>query len=193
VVAGDHALAQLLHAGAVQGGAELRLAEQEGLQQRLVVGLEVRQHAQFFHRARRQVLGFVDDQQGALALVVDIAQELLQARQQVGLARAFVRQAEGRDHHAQRVVRIQVGVDDVGGDDLVGGQAVEQVAHQRGLAGTDFAGDDDEALALRQAVLEVGHGALVALAAEEEVRIGAQLEGLGGKSVVSLVHLMGSA
>ena len=177
----------------MQRGPEFGLAEQEGLQQRFVVGLEVRQHAQFLDRARGQVLGLVDHQQGALALAVDLAQELLQARQQVGLARALVRQAEGRHHHAQGVVRVEVGVDDVRGHDLVGGQPVEQVAHQRGFTGTDFAGDDDEAFALRQAVLEVGHGALVALAAEEEVRVGTQLEGFGGEFVVGLVHLMGSA
>jgi hypothetical protein len=96
VVAGDHALAQLLHAGAVQGGAKFRLADQEGLQQALVVGLEIRQHAQLLDRARFQVLGFIDHQQRALALLVGRAQELLEAGQQVGLADVFVGQAEGR-------------------------------------------------------------------------------------------------
>ena len=68
VAGGRHALAELLHLGALQDLAELGLADQEALQQRLVAELEVRQHAQLFHRARRQVLRLVDDQQAALAL-----------------------------------------------------------------------------------------------------------------------------
>jgi hypothetical protein len=68
VAGGRHALAELLHLGPLQDLAELGLADQEALQQRLVAELEVRQHAQFLDRARRQVLRLVDDQQAALAL-----------------------------------------------------------------------------------------------------------------------------
>ena len=51
VAGGRDALAELLHLGALQDGAELGLADQEALQQCLVAELEVGQHAQLLERA----------------------------------------------------------------------------------------------------------------------------------------------
>ena len=48
-------------------------------------------------------------------------------------------------------------------------QAVEQAAQQRGLARTDLAGDDDKAVVAQHAVVQIGLGAPVLLAAEIEI------------------------
>ena len=56
------------------------------------------------------------------------------------------------------------------------------------LAGADFAGDDDEAFVARDAVLQVGLGAPVLLAAEEEVGVGVELERLARQPVERFVH-----
>ena len=47
---GGHPLAELLHFGALQDLAKLRLPDQEALHQRLIAKLEVRQHTQLFNR-----------------------------------------------------------------------------------------------------------------------------------------------
>src|SRR5690606_797118 len=51
-----------------------------------------------------------------------------------------------------------------------------------------LAGDDDEALSLREAVTEVRQRLAVGDAAEIECRIGRQLEGLSGKAVEVVEH-----
>ena len=188
VAGGGHALPELLHLGALQDLAELGLADQEGLQQRLVAELEVRQHAQFLDRLRRQVLRLVDDQQAALALAGLADQEGLDRDQQLGLRRVLDVDAERRADHAQRVFGAELRGDQVADDDIAAVQAVDQRAQHRRLAGADLAGDDDEPLVARHAVLEIGAGAAVLLAAEVEAGVGVELERLAAQPVEAFVH-----
>lgn len=164
------------------------LPQQEGLDQRTFAGLEIGQHAQLFHSARRQVLRLVHHQQRALALTRGRGEKILQILQQCGFGQAFVLQAERRGHATQGVLRIQLGRHQLRRHQIVGLELTEQVTYQRGLAGTDLAGDDDESLAQRQAVIQVGHRPLVALGAEEKSRIGIELERFGAKAVIVFVH-----
>ena len=108
--------------------------------------------------------------------------------QQVRLLDVLRAQAERRCHQAQRVFRVELRADEVAGDHLLRVELVEQAAHDRGLAGADVAGDDDESFVLVQAVLEVGHGAPVLPAAEVERRVRIELEGLARESVEGFVH-----
>jgi hypothetical protein len=101
---------------------------------------------------------------------------------------AFVLQPERGGHAAQRVVGVELGRHQLRGHQVVGLELAKQVAHQRGLAGADFAGDDDEALAERQAVIQIRHRPLVPLGAEEETRVGIELKRLGAKAVIVFVH-----
>ena len=77
------------------------------------------------------------------------------------------------------------------GDHLLRIQLGQQAAHHRRLARADIAGDDDEALVLVHAVLEIGHRAPVLPAAEVERRIGIELKGLVGEPVEGFVHAVG--
>jgi hypothetical protein len=79
-------------------------------------------------------------------------------------------------------------VDQVAGDDVAAVQSLDQAPQHHRLAGADLAGDDDEALVARDAVLEVGLGAPVLLAREVELRVGVELEGLAAQPVEGLVH-----
>jgi hypothetical protein len=72
---------------------------------------------------------------------------------------------------------------DLCGNDLLRIELLEQAAHDRCLAGADFAGDNDEAFALIEPVLEIGKRALVPAAAEEERGIRVELEGLAGQPI----------
>ena len=184
-----HALAQLLHRRRLEQAAQLRLADQEALQQRMVAELEVRQHAQFLDSARVEVLRLVHDQQRMAPLRRQRGQEGLQRRDQVRLGAAGLRRnAEGGDDRLQQLARLQLGADDLRRQHLLAVQPVEQHAHQRGLARADLAGDDDEALGLRDAVLQVGQRAAVAAAVEVERRIRVELEGRAAETEVGFVH-----
>lgn len=186
---GRHTLAELLHLGLLQDAAEFRLADQKGLQQGLVGELEVGEHAQFLDRTRGEVLRLVDDEQAALALGDLVDEEGLQRHQQLGLGRILDAHTEGRADHAQRVFGIELGRHDIADDDIAAVQAVQQPTQQRGLAGTDLAGDDDETVIAQHAIVKVGLGPAVLLATEVEVGIRAELEGLAAQPVKGFIHV----
>ncbi len=60
MIGGEHALSELFEVLAAEHGAELRLAEQDGLHAGASVDGDVRQHPQLFQRAERQILHLVD-------------------------------------------------------------------------------------------------------------------------------------
>src|SRR3546814_14688161 len=60
-------------------------------------------------------------------------------------------------------------------------------AHRR-LAGGEIAGDDDEPLALRQAIAQIGHRLAVRPAFKIESGIGRQLERASGEAIELIVH-----
>ena len=178
----------MLHLGALHDVAEFRLADQEALQQGVVFELEVGQHAQLLDRRGGEVLRFVNDQQRALARRGDRHEVGLDRQQQAGLVEVAAGHAKSGGDHAQHVVGVDLGADDVGGDHAFGVELLKQAAHDGGLAGTDLAGDDDEAFALVQAVLEVGHRPPVAATTVEEGGIGVELEGLAAEFEECFVH-----
>ena len=188
VVRRDHALAELLHCRGSHQVAQLRLADKKALQQRLVAALEVREHAQLFDRAGIEVLRLVDDQQRSLVLLEQHQQEGFDRGQQARLVFLRHANAEGLGDRTQQVVSVELRADDLRGDDRLDVELLEQRAHQCGLAGADLARDDQEALALVHAVLQIRKRARVPLAAEVEGRVGAELERLAGKAVEVFVH-----
>jgi len=189
VIGRGYPLAQLLELGALHQQAQLGLAHQKALQEPLVAELEVGQHAQFFDRAAREILGFVDDQQGALALRHERHEERFELGEQLRLVDRLRRQSERHGDGMQQLLRVELGRDQLGGNESVGIDLFEQAAHKRGLTGTDFSGDDDEAFTLVHAVLQVGEGALVAATAVEKGGIGIELKGLAGQPEKRLVHV----
>ena len=49
---------------ATAASAQLRLADQNGLQQQVLAGIEVRQHTQLLQAAHAEILRFVNDEHG---------------------------------------------------------------------------------------------------------------------------------
>ena len=117
-----------------------------------------------------------------------LAEEGLQRREQHRLVEPIHRKPECHGDRAQHVVGVELRADELRGDDLARIELLEQAAHDRRLAGADLAGDDDEAFALVQPVLEIGEGALVAPAAEVERRIGIELERFARQPEERFVH-----
>ena len=174
---GDHPLAQLFELGMLeQRLAELGLAEQQGLQQRMRTELEVRQHAQLFERADRQVLRFIDDQQAAPTGAGFLVEEAFDRAQRRRLVMAFDQQAESLRHDMHQLFAVELAGDDLGGGQPGRIDSRHQMRDQRGFARADFAGDDDKAFALRQTIAQIGQRLAVRQAFEIESRIRRQLE-----------------
>src|SRR5262249_49979745 len=94
VTCADYPLAKLRHFGALHRAPEFRLPDEEALQQRVRLELEVRQHPQLFDGPRREVLRLVDDEQRALPLLAHRDEKRFQRQQQVGFLDAFGLQSE---------------------------------------------------------------------------------------------------
>ena len=97
-------------------------------------------------------------------------EELIQVDQALGLAGADRLHAPVVEDVLEHAVPRQRRVVDVGYGMLVV-EPLEERAQQRRLAGADLAGEDDEALALADAVDELGQRFAVARRLEEELRI----------------------
>ena len=91
---GDDPLAELFEIGFGESLSELRLADQQHLQQGFPVRLKVRQHAQLFERVMGEPLHLVDDNQSDLSLVVQADQLVLQSAKQLSFAAAADREPE---------------------------------------------------------------------------------------------------
>jgi hypothetical protein len=83
------ALAQLAQARAVQAVAQLRLAQQDDLQQLAVVGLDVGEQADLFEQVLGQILRLVNDEHGFLALLDLFQQKFADGRDGVQRSRPF--------------------------------------------------------------------------------------------------------
>ena len=115
---GNHPLAQLVKLRVFeQRLAELRLAQQQGLEQRMRAELEVREHAQLLERADRQVLRFIDDQQAAPTGACLVVEEALDRAERGGLVMPLDHQAEGLGDDMDHFLAIKPA-----GDDLRGGE-----------------------------------------------------------------------
>ncbi len=168
--------------------AKLGLSDQECLQQRLLAKLEVGQHSQLFYCARRQILRFVDDQQAALAFSDLCHKECLDRHQQIGFGNILDTDTKGSADHAQCVLGIKLGADQIGGRHRVGVHAVEQASNDCCLACADLSGNNNKTFVPQQAILKVRLGAPMLLAAEIEARIRIELKRLAGQPIKSFVH-----
>ena len=85
VIRRGYALPQLLQLRPLHELAQLRLADQETLQEPLVAELEIGQHAELLNRPAGEILRLVDNQQRALALRHERDQERFELGQQLRL------------------------------------------------------------------------------------------------------------
>ena len=178
VVARDHPLRQLLHAGLGEPVAQLRLPDQHDLQQLVGVGLEVGQQAQLLQHVRRQVLRLVDHEQAVAAGGVALQQELVQ-RVDVVLHRAQGRHGDSElvAHRLQQLGHRQLGVEDVGHVGALGHLA-EEAAADGGLAGAHRPREQHEAAPASDAIEQVRQRLPMTPAHVEEARVGRDREGI---------------
>ena len=185
---GDDALTELLHLGLAQNVPELRLADQENLQQRPVVALEIREHSQLLKGARGKVLHLVDDKKAAGRAVCRLVEKLLDLVKKGGLVIVGAFDAELGRHDPQQVDVLETAADDPRGRPGAVDQPRQEVVDQGRLAGADLARDDHEALALAEPVAGVSEGLLVRALTEEEPGIRRDLKRQLFQIVEGFIH-----
>ncbi len=171
----NHPLGELLHVGPGQHGAQLGLADQHDLQQLAFAGFQVGQEAQLLDDFGRQVLCLVDDEHVVLAGGVGLEQKRVErvhmvGHRGVGLAPGRVVDVKFVVDGAQQLDHGELGIEDVG-DVAVLGNLLQKGAAHRGLAGTDFAGEQHKAATPAQSVQQMGQRLAVPLAHEQITRV----------------------
>ena len=184
----SHPLCKLLQLGALQQVPELRLAHQDDLQQLVLVGVDVGEHAQRLHGGRAEVLGLIDDQHHPPSLSVLVDKKPLERVIPRHRRRNVMGQPEGQHDPFGQVGKIRVGIGDQAHHDLLT-QIVEKSTDQRGLATTDVATDHRETGSVVQCVLQHGVGERVPLAHVKKVGIGLNGEGFFLQSVKRFIHV----
>jgi len=159
------------------------------LDQGAAANLEVGEHTQLFQRRHGQVLRLVDDQQGPPPRALIPLQLQLDRVEKPGLFHLMGVDAEPLGDEAQHVVALDLGGDEADRIETLPVDAGHEMADQGRLARADLAGHDDEALALGEAVAEIGHGLPVRATVEPEARVGGQLKRLPVQAVMIGVHM----
>jgi hypothetical protein len=186
-VADRDALGYLAERRVLELGLELRLAHQDDLQELLGGRLQVGDEAQVLQDLGAQVLGLVDEENHRPAALGLGQQEVVQRLELLQPGQALHRQVQLRAHEGHDLVEAERGV--VEEDDLDAGvQVVHQPTEQRRLPRAHLAHQDDEALALQDAVQQRGVRLLVDPVAVEEARVGRGVEGLLAEAEVGRVH-----
>ena len=167
---------------------ELRLAEQQLLQQWVRTELKIAHHPQLFERFETEVLRLVDHQQAAATVTRFLVQEGLDRTQCARLVLSGDVETETLRDEMDKLRSVQIAGHDLADRHLLGIDLAHQVRDHRRLARSDLAGDDDEALALRHPVAEIAQRLAVRDALEIEIRVRRQLEGSARETVILVEH-----
>jgi hypothetical protein len=168
-------LSELAKAVIVQAVSELRLAEQDDLEQFAIFGFEVGEESDLFEEFGGEVLGFVDDQDGVAAVEEEIDKELIESGEGFEAVHAFGVETILEGDGTEELVGIEDGIEDEGGG-VVFAEFLEDGAADGGFAAADLAGELNEALAFADTVDEVVEGFTVSGVVKKVARVGRQIE-----------------
>ena len=172
VVARGDALVQLAQLRAGQHRRQLRLADQDNLQQLLAVGFQVGQQPDLLQYVVVQVLGLIDQQYRLAPQYMVHQQEMVQlvGQRLEGEVVAVVVDDQLVADRGEQFHRVQRRIEDDGDVGIVG-QLLQQAAVDGGLARAHFTGQENESAARTHAVEQMRQGIPVARAHKQIARI----------------------
>src|SRR5205814_1375290 len=132
MVADGDPLAELAEVVLVEAVAQLRLAEQNDLQQLARVGLEVGKQANLLQEGWAEILRFVDDQHGVAASLDFVEEELVDGGNGVQTVQSPHIQAELHGHGFDQLIGIEDWIEDQGGGEVLS-QLLEHGSAKGGL------------------------------------------------------------
>ena len=187
-----HALRELRQVGPAHRVAQFGLADQDQLQQFVLVRIDVGEHAQLFQRFPAQVLRLVENQDDPALFGIFLDEVSLKQPEQIdigGLRRRHL--IERQQDPAQQLAAVAMGIGDQADPHIVA-DLFQQVMQQRRLARTDLAGDQGDRGAGQQAIFQDGKGAFVRDRPEQKVGIGHQRKRALGQAEVAGIDIEGT-
>ncbi len=187
MAAQGNALVQLAKRVGLQQLSQLRLAHQNNLKQFAGGGFHIGEQPQLLQHIGAQVLGFVHEQDHALALGFFLQEKGIEAIDE-GFYRFCVRgDAEFVVDGFEQLKGVELGVEDVGRCGILV-QAFQEHATKGRLAGTHFAGDLNESLAIAHGIVQVGQHLFMNPGQVKVLRVGYQFERSLLKAKKTIVH-----
>ena len=188
VITSGDPLRNLAHIRPRQHFPQLGLADEDDLQKLLLGRFKIGEQTNLLEDFGTQILGLVHDQHRAPPATVGIQQVGVQTVDQ-RLDGATLRRLDPQflGNRREEFPGRQLGIEDQRDVRLVR-QLLEQAADQRGLAGTDFAGELNESAALGNAVEQVGQRVGMALAHVQVARVRSDGKGFFRQSEKLGVH-----
>lgn len=187
VMEGD-SLSQLPDFRHAQFFVQLRLSQDDPLQQFAFFCFQIGKQAQGLQTLQRHGLGLVDADHGGLALPGDIQQTLVEGLEQVVLI--DIRRHLQPQFLCQGQVEgtgLEVGVGQIGGNELVA-QILQETAAEQRLAGADLPGDLDESFSRTKRHQKGIQGLLVAGGGIDETGVGRNPEWILHQSEMLQIH-----
>ena len=189
VIARGHALGELAQVGSGQELPQLRLPDENHLQELLARRLQIRQEPDLLQDLAAEILGLVDDDHRPPAPRVRVEQvaveRIAEHLEACGLARMLDVQLLA--HSGQQLDGGEGGIEHHRHVHL-GRQLLEQRAAHGGLAGADLAGELQEAAPGADAVEQMGERFPVTVRQVEIPRVGRDRERKLGEPEVGVVH-----
>ena len=187
VIAQRDALLELAQAVAVEDLRQFGLADEDDLEELLLLGFEVGEQPDLLEHARFEVLGFIDDQRDVVVGGQLAQQERVDRVVQILLGGLGGLQAKLVGDGPQHLGVGQGRIEDQRGFRL-GIERIQQGAAEGGFSRADLAGDGDEPFPFADAVQQHVEGDAMVAAQEEELRIRRHIERIFAQSVKFFIH-----
>jgi hypothetical protein len=147
-------LAQLSKRGVREHPPKLGLPREDDLKQLLRIGLEVGEQANLLQVRHVEILGFVDDQHGVQVVVQPFQQECVEGDDVIGLRLEVALDLEFGDDQLEEIDPGQRGGVQHHAGIHLSRDAVDGGSEKGRLPGTDLSGEQDEALAAGDPVVQ---------------------------------------
>src|SRR5206468_3657021 len=167
---------------------QLRLSDQNNLQQLLCERFEIRKHPNLFQHLISKVLRLIHDQDRGFARPVPLQQPVVKPHQNLALRARVTRYAEIRHHVIEKLRNVHPRIEDKCRGHLLCPQPFEQFIDERGLARSNFAGQQHEAFAALDTVGQARERLLRVPRQKQITRIRIDVERVRPKAEKFLVH-----
>jgi hypothetical protein len=182
-------LPELPQLGKLQLLFQLGLSRKNDLQKLFGGGLQIRQEPDFLQNFVGKVLRFVHDQNGRFSGPIAFEQPLVETHQNQALFTRFAGNFEFRHDEIEQLVHVQAGIKNIRGGHPLAAQPVQQAVQQGRLAGSHFARQQNESLAVLNSIGQSRQRFLDLACQIQIARVGIDVKRALAKPKEFLVHV----
>ena len=184
----EDALAKLAEFVARENGLELGLADEDDLEEFLLVGLEIGEKPDLLKHLKGEVLRLIDDEHDVAAGRDAREEDFIDLRDEIVMAIRMLRFTQIREDGLEHLGFVDAGVENERGIIMLDIEFIHQPAAKGGFAAADFTDEHDEALVFPDAVEQVLQRVVVRGTEVKEFWIGRDVEGHLRQRIEALIH-----